>query len=114
MATKNYLTKRDLDSNNKKLEKNFEEIFVTKNDLHNAVSRIFDKFDELVTKEEFEERIRLLPIRDEFLTWMDKLMGELKTIREEQIILSAHSSEQFNRIMALEKIHLGGRHLTTS
>lgn len=44
-------------------------------------------------KEELEEKISLLPTKDEFYTQMDKVMGELKTIREEQLIITARVSE---------------------
>ena len=48
-----------------------------------------DELDEaaenkLATKED----IKFLPTKDEFYIKMDKMMGELKTIREEQTLLS--------------------------
>jgi len=56
----------------------------------------------LVTKEDISH----LPTKDEFYTKMDEVMGELKTIREEQALQSQHLSDHDDRI---EKIgsHLG-------
>jgi hypothetical protein len=34
-----------------------------------------------------EEKIKILPTRDEFLTKMDQVMKELETIRDEQTII---------------------------
>lgn len=56
----------------------------------------------LVTKED----ISLLPTKDEFYTKMDEVMGELKTIREEQSLQSQHLSDHDDRIDKIES-HLG-------
>ena len=56
----------------------------------------------LVTKEDISH----LPTKDEFYSEMDEVMGELKTIREEQALQSQHS---FDHDDTIEKIgsHLG-------
>ncbi len=56
----------------------------------------------LVTKEDISH----LPTKDEFYSKMDEVMGELKTIREEQALQSQHLSDHDDTI---EKIgsHLG-------
>ena len=48
----------------------------------------------LVTK----ENVSHLPTKDEFYTKMDEVMGELKTIREEQALQSQHLSDHDDRI----------------
>jgi hypothetical protein len=56
----------------------------------------------LVTKEDISH----LPTKDEFYTKMDEVMGELKTIREEQTLQSQHLSDHDDRIEKIES-HLG-------
>jgi hypothetical protein len=56
----------------------------------------------LVTKEDISH----LPTKDEFYTKMDEVMGELKTIREEQPLQSHRLSEREDRIQKIES-HLG-------
>jgi len=54
--------------------------------------------EKLVTKDD----IGLLPTKDEFYTKMDEVMGELKTIREEQALQSHKLSEHEDRIEKIE------------
>lgn len=56
-----------------------------------------------------EDKINLLPTKDEFFTKMDQVMGELKTSREEEIILSHQVSEHDKRITDLEENQKLGR-----
>ena len=56
----------------------------------------------LVTKED----IGYLPTKDEFYAKMDEVMGELKTIREEQAVQSHQLSNHSDRIEKIES-HLG-------
>ena len=56
----------------------------------------------LVTKEDISH----LPTKDEFYTKMDEVMGELKTIREEQALQSQHLSDHDDRIQKIGS-HLG-------
>ena len=56
----------------------------------------------LVTKEDVSH----LPTKDEFYTKMDEVVGELKTIREEQALQSQHVSDHDDRIEKIEN-HLG-------
>jgi len=53
-----------------------------------------------------KDHIDLLPTKDEFFTKMDEVMGELKTIREEQTLQSQHLSDHDDRIEKVES-HLG-------
>ena len=53
---------------------------------------------ELVTKSDLSH----LPTKDEFYTKMDEVMGELKTIREEQPLLSHRVSNHEDRIEKIE------------
>ena len=65
-----------------------------------TIDEVIEK--KLVTKED----LSLLPTKDEFFTKMDEVMGELKTIREEQALQSQHLSDHDDTI---EKVgsHLG-------
>jgi hypothetical protein len=56
----------------------------------------------LVTKED----VNHLPTKDDFYTKMDEVMGELKTIREEQTLQSRHLSDHDDRLEKIED-HLG-------
>ena len=71
-----------------------------------------DEIRDLVV-EIVDEKIRSLPSKEEFFEWMDKLMKELKDIREEITVLSGHSSDFSDRIEKLEKIHPQGTHAQT-
>jgi len=62
---------------------------------------------EKVIEEKLEEKIRLLPTKDEFFSKMDELMGELSAIRDEQTIIGHQVSDQEERLSALEEIHSG-------
>ena len=57
---------------------------------------------ELVTKGD----LSFLPTKDDFYNKMDEVMGELKTSREEQIMLSHQVSGHEDRIEKIET-HLG-------
>ena len=54
--------------------------------------------EKLVTKSDISH----LPTKDEFYTKMDEVMGELKTIREEQTLLSHRVSDHEDRIEKIE------------
>jgi hypothetical protein len=56
----------------------------------------------LVTKEDISH----LPTKDEFYGKMDEVMGELKTIREEQSVQGHQLSDHSDRIEKIES-HLG-------
>lgn len=52
-----------------------------------------EQFDETL-----DEKLSHLPTKDEFYTKMDEVMGELKTIREEQAVQSHQLSNHSDRI----------------
>ena len=62
-------------------------------------------FDEQLD-ERLNEKLSHLPTKDEFYGKMDEVMGELKTIREEQALQSQHLSDHDDRIEKIED-HLG-------
>mgnify|MGYP001603847250 CR=1 FL=1 len=67
----------------------------------------------LVIKEEFEElkeKVSNLPTKQEFFTKMDEVMNELKTIREEHVVLNGKVDRTDERVENLEKIHPDGTH----
>jgi len=53
-----------------------------------------------------------LPTKEELNSRMDEMMGELKTVREEQTLLSQHSKDHSDAIEALQKIHPMNSHPT--
>jgi hypothetical protein len=52
--------------------------------------------------EKLDDKLGHLPTKDEFYGMMDKVMGELKAIREEQAVQSQHLSDHDDRIGKLE------------
>ena len=51
-----------------------------------------------------KEEIKNLPTKEEFFSKMDEVVGELKTIREEQIALFHQVSNHEDRLKTLEGI----------
>ena len=66
-----------------------------------TVNEVIEK-RELVTKSDLSH----LPTKDEFYTKMDEVVGELKTIREEQPLQSHQLSDHEDRIQKIES-HIG-------
>ena len=64
--------------------------------------------DEVIEKRELASKSDLghLPTKDEFYGKMDKIMGELKAIREEQTVQGHHLSKHEDRIQKIED-HVG-------
>ncbi|MBI2309374.1 hypothetical protein HYU89_00560 [Candidatus Collierbacteria bacterium] len=91
------LTKKDIDL--------LSEHFVTKSEFN-------FRLDEL--EERLDEKIKFLPTKDEFYVSMDKLMGKMEKIEQELTLTPSHSdlADLEKRIMPLEEIHPGGKHLT--
>ena len=72
---------------------------------------LYEAIDEkqIVTKDD----IKHLPTKEEFYSGNDKLMKELKAIRENTAVLSQHSKDHSDEIEKLKKIHPQNRHLTS-
>ena len=64
----------------------------------------FDEIEKLLDKK-LDEKIKFLPTKDEFFSKMDEVMGELKTIREQQEIITGKTSDHDDRIEKLEDLH---------
>lgn len=62
---------------------------------------IDDKLDK-----KLDEKLKYLPTKDEFYSKMDEVMGELKSIREEQTVQNHQVSDHEDRIEKLEN-HVG-------
>lgn len=85
---------------------------ITQNDLQQLRQEIVNDLIEytnknFVTKAEFNDlkiKVNHLPTKDEFYKMMDKIMGELKIIREEQVIMSHQLSNHSDRIENLETL----------
>jgi len=65
-------------------------------------------------EQKLEEKLGKYPTKDEFYVSMDKLMGKLEKIEQELTLTPSHSdlADLEERIMPLEEIHPGGKHLT--
>jgi len=57
---------------------------------------------EKIVEETIGEKTKNLPTKDEFFTKMDEVVGELKTAREEQTIITHKLSDHEDRITVLE------------
>lgn len=51
----------------------------------------------------FDERFNLLPTKDEFFTWMDRIYGELMSIRQEMAIMGARTTRVTERVDQIER-----------
>lgn len=57
---------------------------------------------ENIVDDKLESRLKGLPTKDEFYDKMDDVMGELKTIREAQTLITHHVSNHEDRIEKIE------------
>lgn len=57
-----------------------------------------------IVEEKLDGKIKILPTKDEFFSKMDEVMGELETIREEQILVSHRVSNHEDRLEKLEAV----------
>ena len=62
----------------------------------------YDQIEKIV-EEKLDEKIKLLPTKNEFFQKMDEVVKELETIREEQIIIGNQTNKHGKRIETLEK-----------
>ena len=64
-----------------------------------AITPLSDEIDDL------RQGVKFLPTKDEFYGKMDEVMGELKTIREEQTANTGRFADYEDRITRLEETH---------
>lgn len=64
--------------------------------------------------EKLDETMKNYPTKDELFRRLDHIVGELDTIRTEQILLTHSQSDLEERTDRLEDIHPGGRHLSVA
>ena len=76
------------------------------NDDLKAIKDLMEVTFEEKLDEQLAEKLSHLPTKDEFYTKMDEVVGELKTVREEQPLQSDKLSEHEDRIQKIES-HLG-------
>lgn len=82
---------------------------LTKQDLK-RIELLFEiKLDEKL-EEKLNDKLGLYPTRNEFFKSMDKIMGELETIRNEQILIAHSQGDYDERLEKLESIHPKGNH----
>lgn len=60
--------------------------------------------------EKFDDSLKNYPTKDELFKRLDHIVGELETIRTEQLILIHDQAEHESNIKSLQKIHPQGRH----
>ena len=106
MAKKSILTKADTDF----LLDVFKTVFPTKNEFK-RLEREFKRLEKAIDKK-LEERLKNIPTKHEFFNAMDKLMKELKAMREEHQIAVPRIYDHEERISSLEEIHPSGQHAT--
>ena len=72
--------------------------------LNNPMSLTQKDLDDIeqIVDERIEEKVKNLPTKDEFYNKMDEVIGELKTIREESLVLSHQVSNHEDRITRIE------------
>lgn len=63
----------------------------------------FDQIEK-VLDEKLDEKLKILPTKEEFFSKMDEVMGELETAREEQTTLSHQVADHENRLGILEEV----------
>ncbi len=87
-----------------------EELQVVREEIHEVREEIKNKLRN--TQEQLEEKVEntYRKYRDDVLTKMDSLIGEIKTDREEQAAQSMLHEELEERVENLESIHPQGQH----
>ncbi len=75
--------------------------------LINAMKVVFPTLPEVskLIDEKLEEKIKLLPTRDEFFTQMLELLGEVKSMREAQELHSGDHARINDRLDSHDKYH---------
>jgi hypothetical protein len=94
------LTKQDF----KQIEKKLKD-YPTREELY----RHLDLLGETLL-EKLEETMKNYPTKNELFKRLDHIVGELETIRTEQILITHSQSDLEERTNRLEEIHPGGSH----
>lgn len=106
-------TKKDLVSLEQKLSQKIGSLDMKIDSVEQRLNNKIDDTEKIIRagsqldfedfRQEINEKLNLLPTKEEFFSRMDKVMGELQTTRDEQILLSAKSSNHEDRIEVLEQ-----------
>lgn len=115
------LTKQDLKQIEKLLKDylkdypNREELYLKLKD-YPTREELYKHLDLLgkTLSEKFDETMKNYPTKDKLFQRLDHIVGELDTIRTEQILLIHSQSNLEERTNRLEDIHPGGRHLSVA
>lgn len=75
------------------------------NDDKQFIKTLLEDVLEYKLEEKIKEYVGNLPTKEEFNSRMDEVMGELKTVREEQAMLFQHSRDHSDQIEKLQNIH---------
>lgn len=78
-----------------------------------TIDEKFDKRLGLESNQTLDNKFSYLLTRDEFYEQTDKLMKELKDMREELTVTTGRVSIHSDEIEALQKIHPDNKHLST-
>jgi predicted nuclease with TOPRIM domain len=65
---------------------------------------------EKIIDEKLDEKLKLLPAKDELFERLDEIVGELKSVREEQAAMAGRLSNHEDRLEQLEEIHPNNAH----
>lgn len=75
------------------------------NDDKQFIKTLLEDVLEYKLEGKIKEYVGNLPTKEEFNSRIDEVMGELKTVREEQAMLSQHSRDHSDQIEKLQNIH---------
>src|SRR3990167_8984348 len=108
------LTKQDL----KQIEKLLKN-YPTKQELYKKLKdyptreELYRHLDLLgkTLSEKFDETMKNYPTKDELFKRLDHNVGELETVRTEQILITHSQTDLDERTNKLEEIHPGSRHV---
>lgn len=71
--------------------------------------RDLESIEELID-EKLDEKLKILPSKNEFFTKMGELMKELEALRQETTVLPEQVADLKDRVENLENIHPKGKH----
>lgn len=88
-----------------------EDIIKIKKALSEEIVFRLDEKLGLESGQSLDDKLSHLPSKDQFYEENDKLMGELKAIREEQSLITDQYKRSFDEIEELKKIHPNNTHI---
>ena len=87
------------------------EILLQAQEMEHAIVLAAAAYDKAQMEAQLAERLKAFPTRDDFFASMDRILGELKAIRDEQTSLSHLVVRHEDRLAVLEALHPDGQHV---